>query len=423
MDRIATRRDEADQVAALLGKQRVHIRGHGGTGKTVLMLQSAHRAYELYGRRSLVLTYNTALAGDIKRLLFLLGVPSSCEGGGVEVRTAMSFVYSWLGRLGLKPPRDSFDQYEEQCEECLQMIEAGAIGREEILKVIGDDPETFAFDAVIVDEAQDWPQPEARLVAALYGGEKVAIADGREQLLRGRATDWPRTLAAGQPSDDRALAKCLRMKRNLGIFANAIARHAGLNWEIEPNAEAAGGKVIVLVGSYADDEELVSKLLREARDAGNDEVDFLHCVPPSNVIEGDGSRSSKLGAALANFGHAIWDGVDDVTRRDFPRSPDCFRVLQYDSSRGLEGWTTVLEHLDDAWSYKRRDWRSHHVDDTFAGDPERAAELAAWRWCMIALTRPMDTLVITLSNADSPAATLVLKAASENPDFVEIMGA
>lgn len=425
MDRIASRRDEADEIAGLLGKQRVHIRGHGGTGKTVLMMQSAHRAYELHGRRCLVLTYNMALAGDIKRLLFLLGVPGSYEGGGVEVRTAMSFVYAWLGKLGLNPARDSFDQYEDHCAECLGMIEAGAITREEISRVIDDDPESFAFDAFIVDEGQDWPQPEARLLAALYGGEKVAIADGREQLLRGRPTDWSRTLSVGQPSEERSLTRCLRMKRNLGIFANSVARLAGLNWQIEPNDEAAGGKVIVLVGSYADDDALLARLLREAREGGNQEVDFLHCVPPSNVIERDGARASKLGTALVARGHSIWDGVDEVTRRDFPRSPDLFRVLQYDSARGLEGWTTVLEHFDDAWDYKRRDWQAQHArgDNHVAGDPQRAASLAAWRWCMIALTRPMDTLVMTLRDKSSTTSELVLKAARENPDFAEVTGA
>ncbi len=423
MDRIAARRDEADEIAAMLGKQRVHIRGHGGTGKTVLMMQSAHRAYEQHGRRCLVLTYNTALAGDIKRLLFLLGVPSSYEGGGVEVRTAMSFVYAWLGKLGLKPPRDSFDRYEEQCEECLRLIEGAAISRADILKVIEDDPETFAFDALIVDEGQDWPQPEARLLAALYGGEKVAIADGREQLLRGRPTDWARTLAAGQPSDDRSLTRCLRMKRNLGLFANSVARLAGLNWEIEPNDEAAGGKVVVVLGSYGHDEELVSSLVREAKDAGNEEVDLLHCVPPSNVIDRDGTRTSQLGAALAKFGYSVWDGVDEVTRRDFPRSTDLLRVLQYDSSRGLEGWTTVLEHFDDAWEYRRRDWHAHHGGNgnETAADPDRSAQLAAWRWCMIALTRPMDTLVISLRDVAASAAEMILKAARENSDFAEIV--
>ena len=420
MDRIAARRDEAERIGALLGKQRVHIRGHGGTGKTVLMMQAAHHAYEAHGRRCLVLTYNSALAGDIKRLLVLLNVSSAYEGGGVEVRTVMSFVYAWLSKLGLQY-ENGFENYEARCAEFLEMIEARTISPADIQSVIDQDPETFGYDAIIVDEAQDWPQPEARLLAALYGGERVSIADGREQLMRGKPTDWGKTLAAGQASDQLALARCLRMKRNLGLFANTVARLAGLNWEIEPNDEAAGGRVIVLTGSYADDARLVGKLLAEAREAGNDEVDFLHCVPPSNVLEIEGERSSALASSLARMGHATWDGVNETARRDFPRSTDVFRVLQYDSSRGLEGWTTVLEHFDQAWEYKRKSWLAQATEKEAdaPSDPARAARLAAWRWCMIALTRPMDTLVISLSDPSSPASEIIKRAAKEHSDFAE----
>src|SRR5262249_26358027 len=56
MDRIAARPAEALKIASFLGQQRVHVRGHGGTGKTILMLQSAHEAYQRGGKRCVVLT-------------------------------------------------------------------------------------------------------------------------------------------------------------------------------------------------------------------------------------------------------------------------------------------------------------------------------------------------------------------------------
>ena len=425
MDRVSSRRKEAERLAALLGKQRVHIRGHGGTGKTMLMLQAAHLAYELHGRRCLVLTYNHALAGDIKRLLTLLAVPSSDEGGGIEVKTAMSFVSTWLARLGLGTERGAaFDEYEKVCNECIGLLEGGAISPADVHKTIDHDPDALRFDAIIVDEAQDWPQPEAALLTSLYGGNRVSVADGREQLLRGKATDWSRTLPAGEVGEERSLSRCLRMKRNLGIFANTVARLAGLNWEIEPNDEAAGGRVIILSGGYASHEALVSRLLEEAREAGNEEVDFLHCVPPSDVVEDHSGRSSKLARALSEQGHSTWDAANDLIRRDFPRSPNVLRVLQYESSRGLEGWTTVLEHFDDAWEYKRRDWLARRTESSsrLVPNAERSARLAAWHWCMIALTRPIDTLVITLRSDTSLASQVMRTAAKENPDFAEVVG-
>jgi hypothetical protein len=424
MDRVATRGREAERIASLLGKQRAHIRGHGGTGKTVLMLQAAHIAYEQFGRRCLILTYNTALAADIRRLLVLLRVPSSYEGGGVEVRTAMSFVYSWLRRLGVKTSSNdgSFDEYEALCDECLGMITAGAIGADDITRVIDADPDSFAFDAVIVDEAQDWPQVEAQLLARLYGGDKISLADGREQLLRGRQTDWSRTLEIGHAPEERSLVRCLRMKRNLGLFANTVARVAGLNWEVEPNNEAAGGKVIILTRSYAQEGELIERLVTEARAAGNEEIDFLHCVPPGDVTETSDGRRSALALSLEEGGFATWDAVDERVREEFPRSPNVFRVLQYESSRGLEGWITVLEGFDSAWDYKYRQ-RLGQLASEIDGvsDPKQLATQAAWRWCMIPLTRPIDTLVIALTDPESTLGQVILQAAKHHDDFVELL--
>jgi hypothetical protein len=423
MDRVATRGKEAERVAALIGRQRVHVRGHGGTGKTVLMLQAAHLAYQDHGRRCLILTYNTALAADIRRLLALLGVPSSYEGGGVEVRTAMSFMYSWFARLGVKSTsgENSFDDYEALCDECLGLLVGGAISESDVERVIAADPDSFAFDGVIVDEAQDWPQPEAQLLAKLYGGDTVSLADGREQLLRGRPTDWARTLETGHSADERSLARCLRMKRNLGIFANSVARLAGLNWEVEPNNEAAGGKVIVFKGSYADHPDLIRTLVGEAAGSGNAEIDFLHCVPPADVIDTGELRRSQLSAALEDLGFETWDAVDERVRDEFPRSTKAFRVLQYESSRGLEGWTTVLEAFDDAWQYKFRQRLGQlSAEQGAISDPDVAAAQAAWRWCMIPLTRPIDTLVIGLRDEASPLGRVVLAAAKEHGDFVEV---
>ncbi|MHA6332663.1 DEAD/DEAH box helicase [Qipengyuania sp. CAU 1752] len=427
MLRIASRRAEAEELAALLGKQRVHLRGHGGTGKTVMMMQAAHAAFEKHGRRVLVLTYNIALAADIQRLLSLLGVPASYEGGGIDVRTTMSFVSTWLSRLGVTRPEE-FDQgdfsgYLKHCEDGLELIEGEAVSRDEIEAIRNADLEGLDYDAIIVDEGQDWPQTEAKLLSAIYGGERISIADGREQLLRGKPTDWSKTLSTGQVADERSLSRCLRMKKNLGIFANSVAGLAGLNWEVEPNDEAAGGRVIILEGKYVDHADLVDQLVASARDAGNEKIDFLHCVPPSEVTEKSNHRTSNLARALHSLGHETWDAVDLDTRRDFPRSIDAFRVVQYDSCRGLEGWTTVLEAFDEGWRW-RYDKELDEIaqrDGNALVDPSRAATLAAWRWAMIALTRPIDTLVLCLAEKKGPVIELIREAAKRNPDFVEVL--
>ena len=315
------------------------------------------------------------------------------------------------------------EQYDHLCRECLALIEAGALTSSDIAAIIEGDPDEFAFDAVIVDEGQDWPQPEAKLLSQLYGAERVSIADGREQLMRGRPTNWQSTLVAGQVSDEQSLTQCLRMKRNLGLFANTVAGLAGLNWKIEPNSHAAGGRVVVVNGRYGKQAELVNAIIGSARAFGNENIDLLHCVPPADVGEVEGVRRSKLSLDLEEQGFKTWDAVDERIRAEYPRSPDLLRVLQYDSVRGLEGWVTVLEQFDEAFAYKAGYWLKEFNSDADAhSDPVRAARLAAWRWCMIPLTRPMDTLVITWTDETSPLVSVIMEAARKHSDFVELIG-
>lgn len=422
MDRIAARKPEAIRLGELLGQQRVHLRGHGGTGKTVLILQAAHEAFTRHGKRCLVLTYNLALAADIQRLLALMGIPGEDEGGGVEVRTTMSFIYSWLVGLEAATEEDNdLADYQSKCEDALDMFKKGALGDADIAPLLDENHEEFDFDVVIVDEAQDWPQAEADLLARLYGGNKIALADGRDQLVRGLPTNWKRSLPAGASAEDKHLERCLRMKRNLGVFANAVASYAGLNWEITPNDEAAGGRVLLARGSYADMPALQDQLVEAALGAQNEKIDFLHCVPPRGVTSVGDRRRSALSLAFERSGHETWDGVDPGFRHDYPRSTEMFRVVQYDSCRGLEGWVTVLDRFDEFWTYKYRQALGQAWSQPATGNrsPEEVARGTAWRWAMIALTRPIDTLVITYDDPASEVGKMLLQLAKAYPDWVE----
>tara|TARA_R110002124_G_scaffold149220_1_gene315078 strand:- start:226176 stop:228128 length:1953 start_codon:yes stop_codon:yes gene_type:complete len=393
MDRIAARPVEAKELASLLGEHRVHLRGHGGTGKTILLLQTAYEAYISEGKRCLILTYNTTLAADIQRTLALMNIPVDGDGGGITIRTVMSFMCSWISRLGIADEETlDFSTYEKKCREAMAYIDQGAVNEAEIETIKSSDFMQFDFDAVLIDEAQDWPQIEADLLCRLYEGKKVSLADGLSQLVRGNPTNWKLSVI-GQPKvGQRHLQSGLRMKANLCVFANILAEEVGLPWRVDVNRDAPGGRVIVIEGSYSDATDLQKEMMASALEAGNMPLDLLHCVPPSGVINKDGRKVSKLGQAFLNQGWKVWEAVDEHTRRQFPRSTDELRIVQYESCRGLEGWTAVLEGLDEFWELKcsqalreRQDNSGHDV----------SAEAIAWRWCMIPLTRPIDTLVIT----------------------------
>ena len=422
MDRIASRPDEARKLAEILGEKRLHLRGEGGTGKTVLLAQIAHEAYKFHEKRCLFLTYNVALAADLQRLLSLMNIPSSSEEGGVDVRTVMSFTYSWLHKLGVTKTDEisEFENYEKQCEELKKYFDEGVLGQTDIKNVKEENSEQFHYDAILVDEAQDWPQGEADVLMRLYGEEKVSLADGMSQLIRGSRTNWKPTISDNLPEVKKAFHECLRMKKNLGIFANAVAERADLNWSIQPNSQAAGGRVIISTSPFHQLPDLHNELLEKSAKVGNSPIDSLYCVAPSSIRTVGNRTCSELSTALKKAGHNVWDGTDPELRRDFPRSQNDHRIIQYDSCRGLEGWTVVLDAFDEFWSLRYDLALSQgHRPDNLIDDKEWASQ-KAWQWAMIPITRPIDTLVITLNDETSTAGKLLLAVSNYLEDFVEI---
>ncbi len=420
MDIIAGRDRILDDWFTSVGKKLMIFRGRGGTGKTVLLLQISYRAFDEKGLKTLFLTYNNALTADVSRLMTLLGVPASPLEGGISVKTVMSVVLSWLYYLGIAKVDSGemvLDSYLKFCSEALELIQKGALNQDDILDLKNKYPDKLLFDQIVVDEGQDWPQNEVELLKHLYGPDKILVADGLDQLVRGARADW----ALGVPSEKREqikLSQCLRMKPNLSAFANLLAAEAGLQWQLEPNDKVGGGRIIVQNGSYLLSSDLHKNLLQSARSAGNAPIDFLFCVPPNGVTIRDGVRSCDLVDRFKKENLEVWDGTNPEVRKDFARSINTFRVVQYASCRGLEGWTVVLENFDDFWDSQIRFFtRIEHSDSH--GEPITAREFA-WRWCMIPLTRPIDTLVITLSGKDNELAKAIRKIAPQCSDYLEI---
>jgi AAA domain len=421
MDRLIEKRPVVEQLVATNGHKFTCLRGHGGTGKTVTFLQTAWKAYKEGADRTLLLTYNHALAADIRRLLALIGVPSG-EDGGIVVQTAMSFFYSWLHKLGVTDtPDESFSEYKDRCTEALSIINGGAIGQQDLISIKQSSPDRFDFDRIMVDEAQDWPSYEISLLKSLYDPRTIAVADGVDQLIRGEKADW----LQGTTRDSRLLINlthCLRMKRNLAVFAQAVANRVCLNLDMLPNEKAGGGRVILVKGDWRSQRQLHDELSYAAKQAKNEPVDSLFCVPSSSISLLPEGRTSSIALTLRDWGLAAWDGVDDTRRKDFPRSTSEYRVVHYQSCRGLEGWNVILEHLDDFWVERFRAKQTSGLTSAEANslnDLEDLAYKQAWRWTFIALTRPIDTLVITLSNLDNPCAKALLNVASDLPDLID----
>lgn len=420
MDLIA-KRSLPDNWLDDLGERQIIIKGRGGVGKTVILLQMAYRAFELRHFRSLVLTFNKALVADLRRTMALLGVPRSVEGGGIVIET----IHGFLGRLMLGlGVIDSYDGYLEHYESnktmLLAYLESGTVSRDDVDGLLARQPSDFDWDLLFVDEGQDWPRDEIAILRVVYGPERLTVSDGVDQFVRESVADWSSGVAKSSMKA-RRLTRCMRMKANLAAFVRDMAAKLQLeDWDLEPNSEAAGGRVIIVEGNLASDPRLIEQLCAEARELGNYPVDMLACVPPSMVNPLAADQLCQPAGRFVQAGGKVWDGTSQDVREHFATHRDQLRFVQYDSCRGLEGWTTINYELDALWEYKRHQWlaEGHAADDLYQSLDEQAQAHAS-RWVMIPLTRSIDTLVINIGVHPSFVKDALRATFAKRGDFVQ----
>lgn len=423
VERITQRSVPLALISDSIGRKLVIIRGRSGSGKTMYLLQLANRLAEEQDARVLILTYNKALVADIRRLLSILGIGDDVVGRTIQIQTVHSFLYGAFRALGVTDDSSAsfLQDYENLKEEALEFFRSGALAGSDLASLETKDSEAFRWDYVFVDEGQDWPPNERDLLVRMYGAGHIVVADGVDQLVRSTSpVDWRSGDVDNAMTRVIPLRVTLRMKTGLARFASAVARQLGLlTAEWEPAAEMPGGKVVIVDGSYLSSRALHDRLVRQNAEDGNEPVDMLFCIPPGLVTrDTTGSARSVVADTFSEWGLETWDGASVDVRESYPTDIKQLRIVQYESCRGLEGWTVVNMALDDFYEYKTATFSPEPWSDspTSLGD---AAQLHAARWTMIPLTRAIDTLVIQITKPYSHLRTALVAAASECRDYVE----
>lgn len=420
MDRVINASFPDDWVQDL-GKKQIVYRGRGGVGKTVILLQLAYKAFDRNQYRSLLLTYNKSLVADMRRTMALMGIPKNIESGGLSIDTVHSFMGKIMNSFGVcEFGNDFLEKYEVNKNSLLEFLNTDTISNSDIHEVIKNNILSLGWDLIFIDEGQDWPSNEINIIKKIYGPSNLIVADGVDQFVRESIADW----TIGMAKDSyrvRRLTRCLRMKENLARFINDFSVAIGLEqWDVEPNSDARGGKIIVIEGDLASSSEIHNQLFNSALQLGNYPVDLLGCVPPSYVSKRDEGVFSIPAKNLGDWGKKVWDGVNPNARNEYPIDRDEFRVVQYDSCRGLEGWTVINYGFDDFWEYKYKQAMS---DPYLAGDmfisKEEAAKKFVGLWAMIPMSRAMDTLVLNISNQETFVKSVLKDLHKKNEDFVE----
>lgn len=410
-----------DKLLPGVGKMLTVITGRAGTGKTIQLLQLAFRlAGGEKTNRCLLLTYNHALVSDIQRLIDYTPIPSKVDGRTVSIKTIHSFFHSLMKEFGIKGVErlsPTEPEYEELYERLIQDLYSFVVEecRIEDVETLKDMTETFIdWDYLLIDEGQDFSDIEKKILFKIYGPQRLIVADGFDQFMRsGLRQEWDHGVEKNLLHKPRPMILERRQKVNLVTFVNAFAKLVGLEWSVRPNVNLPGGEIKILPNFRKSTfDALQDNCLRN----GCENYDILILEPPTQVsIDMKGNRYFSKADLYRGLAIPLFDGINTQNRTTYPTKDQC-RVYQYDSCRGLEGWCVVCADFDELVKYKMK----YMADENTLGlDRQKAIERSVYLWLLMPLTRPIDTLVITLTDEDSAIGKILKQLADTYHDFVQ----
>ena len=394
-------------------------RGRAGTGKTIGLIQLAISLVDQEDARVLILTYNRALVSDLRRLFTLADLPDLFSSSCVAINTMHSFFYRLADEVlfnGALDGKRFLEEYETILHELLSFFESGVEAVELIKEVMHGDS-FLNWDYCMIDEAQDWLKVEQEIILKLFAPGRVIVADGGQQFVRRiEIGDW----SSSPNRNSIKLKYCLRQKSNLIKFINRYLDALGKSeYKIADPGKLAGGKVVIC-NENMQRFQVFEEELKKLKQAGNIPYDMLFLVP--NTMVSKEPRQFVEKSSYSEHGFFLWDGTNEEERKSFSQLGDEERVLQYDSSRGLEAWTVVCVAFDQFVEEKRNAPAELLRQESLyleSAEDKRIKNMI--NWLLIPLTRAIDTIVITISDWNSPTAKLLKKLAEENPDYVCLM--
>lgn len=418
---ISQQSTDIDKIRRNIGDKLAIVKGRAGTGKTIQLLQLAFLlANEDNAKRCVILTYNNALVCDIKRLIDYTPMPTKVDGRTVSIKTIDSFFQTLMRETGVLsgPLSPTYSDYKHQYEANLQELSDYVVDKcsvEDIATLKDMADAHIDWDYILVDEAQDFSDLEKEILFKIYGAKRIIVADGVDQFMRrSRRQLWDRGMTNDMVWKPKSMELERRQKANLVIFANAFAKAAGLDWNVRPNPELPGGQIKIYPTFNT---KHFNNLKANCQKNKCENYDILMLFPPSRVeYDKKGNRKFELADLYIKAGIPIFDGINNQLRTTYPTKDQC-RVYQYDSCRGLEGWCVVCAEFDELIQYKMN--TVDVDDDTLGFDKDLAKKKIVYLWSLMPLTRPIDTLIITLKDPKSEVGKLLKELANIFEDFIE----
>ena len=420
VDAIARLEGFSEQWLKEVGKRMVIFRGSAGTGKTIALLQLANRLFETKGSRTLFLTYNRALVSDISRITMYLGLPSTVDDGGIGIQSSYSFFHGVLKSFQLLTEDENFlDVYGKLMNELHEILEKNIFSSSDLSNIFRQSPDTYGYDYVFIDEGQDWQKHEVQIIKKVFSATNIVVADGMDQLIRGARAEW----TFGLKEAERVIFsfnESLRMKSNLTNFTNQLASNEGVPlWRIKQHNKIKGGSIAIVTGDFYTVLPKIKIFIEEAEANKNKPIDLLMLITHQLADDLQAVDSEKFISVEDGLNCKIYPAFKYTLRSKSTDSFNELRVLQYQSARGLEGWTTFLMNFDQFIENQTLEKNKEY--DKISGPAVSREEWIATeinRWMLMVLTRSVDTTVLHFLNKSSAAYEKFSSYAEKNPDFI-----
>jgi hypothetical protein len=303
-----------------------------------------------------------------------------------------------------------------------------------------------------IDEAQDCHPYERDIFFSLFGTDNIVIASGgKEQLIRyDSVCSWD--ISKGRKVDNyiyQKRRKSYRMKPAIAALANHIAFTFNIDLNIEPLDSDDHGTILIDRSNKSNFEKKI-KIINELLNAGSrqgcssyesllllknaKEQNFQNNNIGTNnnilINEYDVIRLNQanvrsewnlIESANNNVNDArFWNATGNVDKRkqSVPGSLS-IRAIYYESSRGLESWSTMCFDICGFFESKRNENEADNFLLNEIMEPEHRKNKYAATWVLMALTRSIDTCYLELSDKKNALTDSIESFINRNPKYIK----
>ena len=341
---------EQENLARSFGTEPMLVNGPAGSGKTLVL---AHQAWHLPRvsrniRHILITCFNLSLVGYIRRLLARKGVGLGPDG--VQVLPFYGLCEKILGEK-LGHANEGADYYNLVVSEALAHLE-------------GEHPLKGRWDAIFVDEGQDFSPQMAQVILKLLPerGALIICEDDNQRLYNSAENVWEE---AGISGLKKRRLNC--QYRNTAKIASLAARAL----RKEADKGALGGSQGQEPGFMLRDSEEtlfdaisseIASLIRKGEQPGEIAVIYVY-----GKLENGGNLPLALIEAIEARGSlARWAARDVASKLSYDITTDSVTVCTIHSAKGLDYAHVFLLGLEKLNPEKPEDRRLAHVGITRA---------------------------------------------------------